>query len=283
MGARSSNVVRVSVSAPSSPSPNLRRSSSAGQLRLTPSSPSSRVPSSPVPVIVAVRVPVETINHCPQSRLALSTGLVDCLVIAAPERGTDLSTPSRPPASCRRAAVDHTEHGDVVATGRSASSNGCRRAAVDHTERGDVVATGRSASSNGTATGASVGSNCMAAPDMQTPHALAPRIFRRALTISELAQIKELLEPTAQQEFRNLAEKEFDWALSINGHVPGSPGRVDYASAATAVRQLTYLHGLPALETDAVRWCFDVHDDLVADPNADNGSNITLARFHAGW
>lgn len=80
-------------------------------------------------------------------------------------------------------------------------------------------------------------------------------IFRRPLYASELASIRALLAPPLH-DLRDLAAREFDWAVSVGGALPGLPGHVDFASALTALRQLSYLNGLPAVNSDAARWFF---------------------------
>lgn len=80
------------------------------------------------------------------------------------------------------------------------------------------------------------------------------RIFRRGLQAGELERIRGLLDPAFRSELHELTAREFEWALSISGHAPGSPAAIDSASALTALRQLTYLNGLPALDAESVRW-----------------------------
>lgn len=78
--------------------------------------------------------------------------------------------------------------------------------------------------------------------------------FRRPLYASELATVDSLLaDPRRRGGLWELAAKEFDWALTVNGHVSGKPGRVDFTSALTALRQLAYLNGLPSLNNAAAK------------------------------
>merc|ERR1712032_1730392 len=109
-----------------------------------------------------------------------------------------------------------------------------------------------------------------------------PRIFRRDLSVPEVLQIEAMLEPAVSHELWDMAAKEFDWALSVNGHVPGRPGHVDYTSAVTAIRQLTYLHGLPALEANAVRWFFNSEFGRF-DDTKESAHGLTLQEFQASW
>lgn len=134
----------------------------------------------------------------------------------------------------------------------------------------------------GMTSGRSASSRCTPATKLTASPSSSPRVFRRALTVSELTQIRELLEPTAYEVLLKMATTEFEWALNTNGHVPGSLGRLDYTGAITAARQLAYLHGLPALEADAVRWCFDCHRD-VSDPKAKDEPTLSLDTFQKGW
>lgn len=127
--------------------------------------------------------------------------------------------------------------------------------------------------------GQSASSNSM--PVQGTPPL---HIFRRILSSVEFAQIKAVLDPEACQELQNLAANEFDWALSIHGHVVGFPGRVDFASALTALRQLTYLQGLPSLDTEAVRWYFELAAGRDhANSRSDDGPSLTVEEFFAAW
>lgn len=82
------------------------------------------------------------------------------------------------------------------------------------------------------------------------------RVFRRRLYESELTLVRSLVAPP-MHDLKDLATREFDWALSVGGHVPGRPGHVDFVSALTALRQLAYLNGLPAISSDAATWFFD--------------------------
>jgi len=101
------------------------------------------------------------------------------------------------------------------------------------------------------------------------------RIFRRDLYSSEVATVSTLLDGPGRKGLKEQAAKEFDWALSVSGHVPGRPGRVDYAAALTALRQLAYLNGLPSLDSSAARWFFNANvarerspmdvDDIVSE------------------
>jgi len=103
-------------------------------------------------------------------------------------------------------------------------------------------------------------------------------VFRRSLTATEIAQVEALLDPLAFGELQRAAAREFDWALSVSGHVPGAPGRLDYPSALTAMRQVAYLNGLPALDAGAARWFFDAH---AARAGSEDGPDLVLEEFHA--
>eukprot|EP00435_Cladocopium_sp_Y103_P055202 s111_g18.t1 len=78
------------------------------------------------------------------------------------------------------------------------------------------------------------------------------QIFRRKLFSQELAQIQRLLEDKA--DLRAAAAQEFRWALHSGGRC--GDDTIDTAAALSALRQLAYLYGLPALDADAARQCF---------------------------
>jgi len=82
-------------------------------------------------------------------------------------------------------------------------------------------------------------------------------VFRRPLHDAELSALKALLSPPSRRELREAAEREFTWALGVGGHLPGQPGRIDFASAMTALRQLVFLNGLPALDGNVSQWFYD--------------------------
>jgi len=83
-------------------------------------------------------------------------------------------------------------------------------------------------------------------------------VFRRKLFHGELAQVQSLLEPLAEGELQKLAAKEFDWVLQSGGRLAGSErDAVDLASALTALRQILYLNGLPAIDTEAAAKLLD--------------------------
>lgn len=106
------------------------------------------------------------------------------------------------------------------------------------------------------------------------------RVFRRDLYSSEVAVVAALLDAPGRKELRQQAAREFEWALSVSGHVPGRPGRVDHAAALTALRQLAYLNGLPSLDSGAAGWFFGAH---VAGERSPMGGvdDITSEEFQA--
>ena len=109
----------------------------------------------------------------------------------------------------------------------------------------------------------------------------ARRIFQRGLHASEVAAVVALLSQRCSPDLGEQAGREFDWAVSVRGDVPGSPGCVDYASALTALRQLTYLNGLPALDTDAARWFFDSAARRRADEGAPGKPELLQEEFQS--
>jgi len=102
------------------------------------------------------------------------------------------------------------------------------------------------------------------------------QIFRRNLTQAEFTQLEALL--ASGGDLRQVAADEFGWALSVNGHVPGVPGRLDFPSALTAFRQLTYLNGLPALDMGATQWFFEAH---AGGHSGDDCPAVVLEEFQA--
>jgi len=88
-------------------------------------------------------------------------------------------------------------------------------------------------------------------------------VFRRKLFPSELSRVQEMLNPEAELELEQIAAREFQWALQSGGGVTSREGnnssaeRIDLSSALTALRQMSYLNGLPALDPEAARRCID--------------------------
>jgi len=93
----------------------------------------------------------------------------------------------------------------------------------------------------------------------------------------------------AQPSAAKLAAREFEWALSSAAAVGSDPAgtgagsdaeprnhRLSYAGALIALRQLTYLNGLPALGVDAAHQLFDAH-------NAGGGKDLGLEEFNAAF
>lgn len=82
--------------------------------------------------------------------------------------------------------------------------------------------------------------------------------FRRALSVSERQELTSLLETSNRSTLEATLAQEFEWACSSGSRLPADgPPRIDYAGAASALRQLTYANGLPSLESDALSWYFD--------------------------
>jgi len=97
------------------------------------------------------------------------------------------------------------------------------------------------------------------------PLGLQPNhIFRRKLFSQELAQIQRLLEDEA--DLRTAAAQEFRWALHSGGRT--GDDTIDAAAALSALRQLAYLYGLPALDAEAARQCFGSRVDFDAFSSA---------------
>mmetsp|Transcript_74836 Transcript_74836/g.148269 ORF Transcript_74836/g.148269 Transcript_74836/m.148269 type:complete len:438 (-) Transcript_74836:2-1315(-) len=93
--------------------------------------------------------------------------------------------------------------------------------------------------------------------------------FKRRLSAEEVAQVKDLLSrPSGLYELREGTWKEFGWALAANGHAPGKPGHLDYPHALTALRQLVYLNGLPALDVEATTQFLHARAARVALPSS---------------
>jgi len=92
-------------------------------------------------------------------------------------------------------------------------------------------------------------------PSLGLPHC---HIFRRKLFSQELAQIQRMLEDKA--DLRAAAAQEFRWALHSGGRC--GDDTIDTAAALSALRQLAYLYGLPALDADAARQCFGLRVDF---------------------
>lgn len=85
----------------------------------------------------------------------------------------------------------------------------------------------------------------------------AKQVFRRALYPCESAAVEALLAEPGFASLGESSEREFAWALSVGGGLPGWPGRIDNYSAFSAIQQLAYLNGLPAPELGAVRALLD--------------------------
>lgn len=107
---------------------------------------------------------------------------------------------------------------------------------------------------------------------------IAGRAFRRSLSIEERIQVEVLLQPSSRSKLDQAVRSEFDWVVTTGSRVPGAPGRVDYSGAITALRQLTYLNGLPALDSDVVSELLKFHttcDRL--------GQDLSYEEFHSAY
>lgn len=92
------------------------------------------------------------------------------------------------------------------------------------------------------------------------------RLFSRGLTSVELVEVAALLEPNARARLRELVQREYTWAMSAaaengtpNLSASGKAERLGYSGALIALRQLSYLNGLPALDSNTACKLFDMH------------------------
>lgn len=92
------------------------------------------------------------------------------------------------------------------------------------------------------------------------------RLFSRGLTSVELVEVAALLEPNACARLRELVQREYTWAMNAaaengtpNLSASGKAERLGYSGALIALRQLSYLNGLPALDSDTACKLFDIH------------------------
>lgn len=93
------------------------------------------------------------------------------------------------------------------------------------------------------------------------------RLFSRGLTSAEETEVRALLEPGSR--LKELVRREFTWAMSAaldgSATLASSPSsavksmKLGYSGAIIALRQLSYLNGLPALEIDIAFKLFDMH------------------------
>lgn len=101
------------------------------------------------------------------------------------------------------------------------------------------------------------------------------RLFSRGLTSAELVEVAALLEPSARARLRELVQREYTWAMNAaaeNGtpslSASGKAERLGYSGALIALRQLSYLNGLPALDKDTACKLFDIHTAATARATA---------------
>merc|ERR1719506_2399064 len=84
--------------------------------------------------------------------------------------------------------------------------------------------------------------------------------FSRGLTAAELEEVRALLRPEARARLQELVKREYNWAMTAaaedgsatptsQGHPAGEAQLLGYSVALVALRQLSYLNGLPALDS----------------------------------
>eukprot|EP00438_Fugacium_kawagutii_P023007 Skav205115 [mRNA] locus=scaffold1864:193818:199565:+ [translate_table: standard] len=106
------------------------------------------------------------------------------------------------------------------------------------------------------------GSTFLRPPPLAPPLVLQPQgIFRRKLFSQELAG-----EAHKRSRSTVLVAEEFRWALHSGGRC--GDDTIDTAAALSALRQLAYLYGLPALDADVARQCFGPRVDFDAFASA---------------
>lgn len=98
------------------------------------------------------------------------------------------------------------------------------------------------------------------------------RLFSRGLTPPALLEVRALLKTDGSSQLPDLVEREYSWAINaaIDSGASSSsscasaakvarPKHLGYAGALIALRQLSYLNGLPALDVETTFRVFDMH------------------------
>lgn len=156
----------------------------------------------------------------------------------------------------RRLRSDGSAHSSGAAPVASAPSLPSRREGTDVGPR--VQPEGCPPHGAQWASGSS-GSSCVGSLAEGGPRGAPSAVFRRPLCRDEMVAVRSLLDLPSRRDLRDLAARQFEWAKQVSGQLPGHPGCIDMASATTAIRQLAYLRGLPAVDSRAARWYFDLH------------------------
>lgn len=171
-----------------------------------------------------------------------------------------------------------------------------RLAALAAAEAMEVAADERVAADNAAADERWTGRRGVAKIDGLAAEAQSPgvnRLFSRGLTSTELVEVRALLEPAGRSRLRELVEREYSWALSsgqqategggsssgLSPPAPEGSTQLAYPGALIALRQLSYLNGLPALDSDTACGLFDMHS---AGFEAEDGDRcISVEEFEA--
>lgn len=110
--------------------------------------------------------------------------------------------------------------------------------------------------------------------------------FSRGLTTAELDEVRALLRPEARARLQELVKREFNWAMTAaaedgcaasasEGSSAGEAQLLGYSVALVALRQLSYLNGLPALDSATACSLFDMYAASAASVVPENATLCT--------